>query len=208
MGAIRMNFINIKPLKIFNKLISKISIILLIIILITLSITCCQKIINFIFKEEPITPIPTQAITLYFSKCGEKQCFLIEEIREVKLDKELQLILMEELIKGPVNKELSPTLPSSTKVNSITIEEDLVIVDFSKDIILDHEIPHSSTTEPLAIFSIVNTLTELPQVKRVRILVNGKNEGDINGMRIEDFWGHVGIYEVFERNEEIIGPKG
>lgn len=202
-----MNFINKKPLKIFNKLISKISINLLIIILIILSISGCQEIVNLMFKEEPIAPIPTQTITLYFSKCDETQCFLIEEIREVKLDKELQLILMEELIKGPVSKELSSTLPSSTKVNSVTIEEDLVIADFSKDIILDREIPHSSTTEPLAIFSIVNTLTELPQVKRVRILVEGKSEGDINGMRIEDFWGHVGIYEVFERDEEIIGPK-
>jgi len=199
-----MKFFNSASFKKFSKLFN----ILLIAILVSLSTVGCQRIIDTIFKEEPITPIPTQEIILYFSKCGEKECFLMEEIREVKLDKDLQLILMEELIKGPVSKELNPTIPNSTKINSIKIEEDLAIVDFSKDIILDQQIPHSSTTEPLAIFSIVNTLTELPQVKRVRILVEGKSEGEIEGIAIEDFWGHIGIQEIFERNEDIIGPKG
>jgi len=198
-----MNFTNNRFLEIFNK----IFFILLIISLISILTVGCQRIIDIMFKEESITPIPTQEIILHFSKCGDKECFLMEELREVKLDKELPLILMEELIKGPVSKELSPTLPSSTKVNSVTIEEDLIIVDFSKDIILDQQIPHSSTTEPLAIFSIVNTLTELPQVKRVRILIEGKSEGEIEGIGIEDFWGHVGIHEIFERNEDIIGQK-
>ncbi len=199
-----MKFFNSASFKKFNKPFN----ILLIAILISLSTFGCQRVIDFIFKEEPITPIPMQEIILYFSKCGDKECFLMEEIREVELNKDLQLILMEELIKGPVSKELSPTIPNSTKINSIKIEEDLAIVDFSKDIILDQQIPHSSTTEPLAIFSIVNTLTELPQVKRVRILVEGKSEGEIEGMAIEDFWGHVGIQKIFERNEDIIGPKG
>lgn len=199
-----MKFFNGASFKKFSKLFN----ILLIAILISLSAFGCQRVIDLIFKEEPITPIPTQEIILYFSKCGEKECFLMEEIREVELNKDLQLIIMEELIKGPVSKDLSPTIPSSTKINSIKIEEDLAIVDFSKDIILDQQIPHSSTTEPLAIFSIVNTLTELPQVKRVRILVEGKSEGEIEGLGVEDFWGHIGIQEIFERNEDIIGPKG
>lgn len=199
-----MKFLNSASFKKFSKLFN----ILLIAILISLSAFGCQRVIDLIFKEEPITPIPTQEIILYFSKCGEKECFLMEEIREVELNKDLQLIIMEELIKGPVSKDLSPTIPSSTKINSIKIEEDLAIVDFSKDIILDQQIPHSSTTEPLAIFSIVNTLTELPQVKRVRILVEGKSEGEIEGLGVEDFWGHIGIQEIFERNEDIIGPKG
>ncbi len=199
-----MKFFNSASFKKFSKLFN----ILLIAILISLSAFGCQRVIDLIFKEEPITPIPTQEIILYFSKCGEKECFLMEEIREVELNKDLQLIIMEELIKGPVSKDLSPTIPSSTKINSIKIEEDLAIVDFSKDIILDQQIPHSSTTEPLAIFSIVNTLTELPQVKRVRILVEGKSEGEIEGLGVEDFWGHIGIQEIFERNEDIIGPKG
>jgi len=199
-----MKFFNSASFKKFSKLFN----ILLIAILISLSAFGCQRVIDLIFKEEPITPIPTQEIILYFSKCGEKECFLMEEIREVELNKNLQLIIMEELIKGPVSKDLSPTIPSSTKINSIKIEEDLAIVDFSKDIILDQQIPHSSTTEPLAIFSIVNTLTELPQVKRVRILVEGKSEGEIEGLGVEDFWGHIGIQEIFERNEDIIGPKG
>jgi len=198
-----INFTDNRFLKKFNKIFFT----LLIISLISILIVGCQRIIDIMFKEEPIIPVPTQEIILYFSKCGDKECFLIEEIREVELNKDLQLILIEELIKGPVSKDLSPTIPNSTKINSIEIEEDLAIVNFSKKIILNQQIPHSSTTEPLAIFSIVNVLTELPQVKRVKILVEGKNEGEIEGIAIEDFWGHIGIHEIFERNEDIIGPK-
>jgi len=198
-----INFTDSRFLKKFNKIFFT----LLIISLISILIVGCQRIIDIMFKEEPIIPVPTQEIILYFSKCGDKECFLIEEIREVELNKDLQLILIEELIKGPVSKDLSPTIPNSTKINSIEIEEDLAIVNFSKEIILDQQIPHSSTTEPLAIFSIVNVLTELPQVRRVKILVEGKNEGEIEGIAIEDFWGHIGIHEIFERNEDIIGPK-
>ncbi|GAG78354.1 unnamed protein product, partial [marine sediment metagenome] len=32
----------------------------------------------------------------------------------------------------------------------------------------------------------------------------GKDSGQVDGLYIEDFWGHVGIYEEFTRNEVII----
>ncbi|GAG84391.1 unnamed protein product, partial [marine sediment metagenome] len=78
-------------------------------------------------------------------------------------------------------------------------------VDFSKEIITNfQEIPHSSTTEVLAIFSIVNTLTEFEEINKVKITIEGKDSGQVDGLYIEDFWGHVGIYEEFTRNEDII----
>jgi spore germination protein GerM len=99
-------------------------------------------------------------------------------------------------------------LPSNTVVNSVKIENDLAIVDFSKEIITNtKDIPHSSTTEILALFSIVNTLTEFKEIKKVRITIEGKKSGQIEGLYIQDFWGHVGIYEDFTRNEEVIGKN-
>ena len=116
--------------------------------------------------------------------------------------------IIEELIRGPVNKELYPTIPSDTKVNSVTIKDNLATVDFSKEIITsDEQIPHSSTTEILAIYSIVNTLTNFEEIKKVKITVEGKESGQVDGLYIEDFWGHVGIYETFSRDEETIGKN-
>ena len=51
------------------------------------------------------------------------------------------------------------------------------------------KIPHSSTTENLAIFSIVDTLTEFKEILKVRITIEGKQNGKIDGLYIEDFWG-------------------
>jgi germination protein M len=96
-------------------------------------------------------------------------------------------------------------LPSDTIVNSVIISDGLATVDFNIRIINNfEEIPHSSTTETLAIYSIVNTLTEFEDIERVKITIEGLDAGKIDGYSVEDFWGHIGIYEIFERDEEII----
>ena len=149
--------------------------------------------------------LKTVDVTLYFAKCTETDFYLKPETRKIISDKNLYKKVLEELVKGPQNKELYPTLPSSTKINSVVVEDELATVDLGKEIITDNsEIPHSSTTEILAIYSIVNTLTEFEDIKRVKITIDGMESGKIDGMNIEDFWGHVGIYEEFTRNEDII----
>jgi len=148
---------------------------------------------------------PKIKVNLYFGKYEDNQTYLAPEERETPKDANLYKNIIEELIKGPVSEQLYPTLPSNTKVNSLSVENGLAVVDFSKEIITNtQEIPHSSTTEILAIFSIVDTLTEFEEIQEVRITVEGKKEGQIDGMYIEDFWGHVGINEDFTRNEEIL----
>jgi germination protein M len=151
---------------------------------------------------------PKVGVKLYFSKYTDNETYLEPEIRQIIQDKNFYKSIVQELIKGPQNKDLYPTLPSNTVVNSVKIENDLAIVDFSKEIITNtKDIPHSSTTEILALFSIVNTLTEFKEIKKVRITIKGKKNGQIEGLYIQDFWGHVGIYEDFTRNEEVIGKN-
>lgn len=147
----------------------------------------------------------TRKVSLYFAVSTDTDFYLTEEIREIPVSKELYKNVLEELIKGPENDQLSPTIPSNVKVNSVKISDNTATVDFSKEIITNfEEIPHSSTTEVLAIFSIVNTLTEFEEIKKVKITIEGKDSGQVDGLYIEDFWGHVGIYEEFTRNEDII----
>jgi len=107
--------------------------------------------------------------------------------------------------KGPESNNLYPTIPSNVEVNSVEISDSTATVDFSKEILTNfEEIPHSSTTETLAIYSIVNTLTEFEQINKIKITIEGKDSGEIDGLYIEDFWGHIGIYEEFTRNEDLI----
>ncbi len=147
----------------------------------------------------------TRSVSLYFAEYTDTEAYLVKETRKIPVSKEPYKNVVEELIKGPESDQLYSTIPSNVKVNSVKISEGTATVDFSKEIITNfQEIPHSSTTEILAIFSIVNTLTEFEEIKKVKITIEGKDSGQVDGLYIEDFWGHVGIYEEFTRNEDII----
>jgi len=147
----------------------------------------------------------TRSVNLYFASASETEFYLVKETREITVSDEFYKSVLEELIKGPKSSELYPTLPSNVEVNSVNVSSGTAAADFSREIITNfEEIPHSSAMETLAIFSIVNTLTEFEEIEKVKITVEGKESGEIDGLYIEDFWGHMGIYEEFTRNEDII----
>jgi len=148
---------------------------------------------------------PKADVNLYFAKYEDNLSYLVPEIRPVINDSDFYKRIVQEIIKGPADEQKYPTIPSTVKVNSVTVKNSLAIVDFSKEIITDsQEIPHSSTTEILAIYSIVDTLTEFKEIQKIRITIEGKQKGLIDGLYIEDFWGHVGIYDDFSRNEQVL----
>ena len=90
---------------------------------------------------------------------------LSRKSRPIINDSDFYKRIVQEIIKGPTDGQTYPTIPSTVKVNSVTITNGLAIVDFSKEILTDtSEIPHSSTTELLAIYSIVDTLTEFKEI--------------------------------------------
>jgi germination protein M len=144
-------------------------------------------------------------VRLYFAKYEDNLAYLVPEVRPIINDGDFYKRTVQEIVKGPTDAQAYPTIPSTVKVNSVTVKNGLAIVDFSKDIITDTaEIPHSSTTELLAIYSIVDTLTEFKEIMKVRITIEGKQKGLIDGLYIEDFWGQVGIYNDFSRNEQVL----
>lgn len=152
-----------------------------------------------------ILPSCTRTVKLYFTSMEDEDFYLVPESRQIDSSVNMFEQAVRELVKGPLDEGLYPTLPSDVKVNSVFIEDGLATVDFDIRIISNfEEIPHSSTTETLALYSIINTLTDFEEVDRVKITIEGKESGQVEGFYIEDFWGHIGIYEEFERNEEII----
>ena len=163
-------------------------------------------VILFVFASTVILSSCTRTVTLYFTSLEDNQAYLVKETREVKNPEEnIYKTIIEELIKGPVSQDLYPTIPPDSVVNSVELSNGLAIVDFDFRIITNYEdIPHSSTTETMAIYSIVNTLTEFEEIEMVKITIEGKDSGEVDGIYIEDFWGHIGIYENFYRNTEII----
>lgn len=80
--------------------------------------------------------------------------------------------LVAELVAGPVG-DLEPALPSTLQLRDVTVASDTAVLDFSHDLV--DGLPGGSSAEMAAVYSVVNTVcANLPQVKRVRFLVDGR----------------------------------
>jgi spore germination protein GerM len=135
----------------------------------------------------------SKTVTLYFADAsGEK---LVAEERTIGKVTGIGRACMEELVKGPSQSSLKPTLPASTKILDINVRQDgLAIVDFSGNLIKD--LPASAQAEKLAVYSIVNTLTQFPTVQKVELRVDGK--------KVDTLLGHVKLNQNLVRNTSLI----
>lgn len=136
-----------------------------------------------------------EKVLLYFS--DDQALFLIPEEREIlKTDNKNELLkkVAEELVKGPTQKNLSLTMPQGVKVNSTKLEKDLVTVDFSKELQTNHW--GGSAGEMMTVYSIVNTLTQFPEVTQVQILIDGQ--------KVDSISGHLDISQPLIRDNTII----
>lgn len=139
--------------------------------------------------EEPLMEIEERDVTLYFS--DENAEYLVPEHRKINQTGDLEKLAVIELIKGPNNNNLYPTVPPTTKVNALYVSGGIAYIDLSSEVIKDH--PGGSTGELLTIYSIVMTLTSFPDIEKVQILVDG-NSGNT-------LVGHVDISIPLERDE-------
>ncbi len=80
--------------------------------------------------------------------------------------------LMELLIEGPKNEKLVNVLPKGTKILKTYTEGDCLTIDFTKDF-LNYDMEKENAKENL-INSIVNTMTQLTEINKVKFLIEGQ----------------------------------
>lgn len=138
--------------------------------------------------------VNSKTVTLYFS--DEDAMYLKKEQRTVtvKQSQSEENQIVEQLIAGPKAEGLYPTVPTGTKIRNIKTEENVCYVDLSSDFVSKHT--GGSSAETLTIYSIVNSLTELDGVDKVRFLIEGE--------KVTEFKGHLDLSKAFERNEDLI----
>jgi len=148
---------------------------------------------------KPSPPPRARMVKLYFSLAqGE---YLVPQQRKILLpesdneeNKEMEVVL-EELIKGPKNKDLFSTIPPETRVRAVYIKDEIIYVDFSSSLKEKH--PGGTIGELLTVYSIVDTLLDnFPSYSRVQILVQGEPQTTLVG--------HIDIRHPLPRNSEII----
>lgn len=137
---------------------------------------------SFVNNISNVNSFEKTTLLLYFSDdTGTK---LIPETREVFYDMNTskERLVVDELIKGPGGSEgLKATIPGETKVVSVTMNEGICYVNFDEGFL--NVIP--DVLDSITIYSIVDSLSELPGVTRVQILINGKSDNSYNTISLE-----------------------
>lgn len=131
--------------------------------------------------EEEITDnqLRQTIVSLYFPAKEGKE--LVPEARLVDIKEIINNPyekLINLLIEGPKNEKEEKIIPEGTKVLKTYMENDCVVLDFSDDF-LNYDKNDEKTKNNL-INSIVNTMTELTEVNKVKILINGNQNQEFN----------------------------
>ena len=100
-------------------------------------------------------------------------------------------VVVENLIKGPKNTDVFKTLDPSTKINSVTTRNGICYVNLGKGFLNKK----TNVTDEVMLYSLVNSLTQLESVNKVKILIDGKED-----IRLGEF----DLSDLYERNLEMI----
>lgn len=96
------------------------------------------------------------------------------------------------LTKKPTEKDLTKIFPNNAKINGVILKRDTIFVNFDNSVVKNFV--GGSTGEEMLINSFVQTLTEFPEVKQVKFLVDGKD--------VETLSGHMDLSLPIKRTEE------
>lgn len=134
-----------------------------------------NELINEYVPQEEISEeqLRETIISLYFP--DKETNFLKPEARMVNVKELLESpynVLLEFLIEGPKNDKLKGVFPENTKLLNSKLEGEKLILDFSSEF-LNYDKNDSKAKDNL-IYAIVNTVTELTEVNKVEILINGQ----------------------------------
>ncbi len=133
-------------------------------------------------------------VELYFSDLQAQK--LIPETRIITSE-QLYEAAINELIAGPTKDELVETIPRQAELINAELEDDLLLVDFSEDLVEYHS--GGTTGERMTVYSIVNTLTNFSEVNQVQILIEGEKRATLSG--------HLDIEQPFEFNNQIVNGE-
>ena len=147
-----------------------------------------------IVMGEGVVPeaVQYETIKLYFADSEGTKLVLEERQVETNSNKEHVRCIMEQLIIGPSkNLGLSATVPSETKIRDIEVKDGVCYVDLSTEFVTKHS--GGAQAETITVKSIVNSLTEVAEVKKVQFLIEGE--------KLQEFKGHLDFSQPFERSE-------
>ena len=142
---------------------------------------------------EQINSIQNTTLNLYFSnKDGDG---LIKETRQdvyYSSNISVEKLIMEQLLSGPQIEGAKSAIPEGTKLVTVSVVDGVCYVS------LDEAFKNQDykVNEAVVIYSIVDSLTELPTINKVQISVNG----DTSGVYRDNF----ALSDMYDRNLDYV----
>ena len=150
-------------------------------------------------QQEPKQTATAQAekleVTVYRTPVSGEEYLLPEKVQLTAGKMSAPEAALTALVTGKPQEssKLENLFPQGTVVRSLKLENGIAYVDFSKEI---RNIPQGSYTELMLTTAIVNTLTEFPEIKKVQILIEGKQVASLKG--------HTDLLDPLERNTTLL----
>ena len=104
----------------------------------------------------------------------------------------IEKLVVEKLIEGPLSEGSYPTINPDTRIVSVTVKDRICYVNLD-EVFLNQ--PYNVTSD-VTIYSITNSLVELPNVSKVQISINGETS--------VFYKESVSLTTLFERNLDLI----
>jgi germination protein M len=144
---------------------------------------------DFIDNTEANT---TYHIKLYFSNRSGKA--LVEYDTDIYYSgaTSLEEIAIKQLINGPTEIGMYDTIPKGTVLLNVTKNDGICTVDFNEKFL--EKLPNINAD--VAVYSVVNTLVELPDINKVQFTINSQV--------VKTFWEDIPFDVLFERNLNLI----
>jgi len=137
-----------------------------------------QKIVNFFVRQENKAKneeaFPDKlTINFYFCSLGEEEKLVLEK-RTITAGNTQTAVTnaMQQLLKGPAKSYHFPVIPAGTKLLDIEIYENIAKINLSEEFL--EESLDSRILDEYIIYSIVDTITEIPDIEGVIFYIEGK----------------------------------
>ena len=136
-------------------------------------------------------------LTLYFANVTGDKLIKMNRTLHYNTNIALEKLVVEQLVSGPLNNkgkediQVLPTINSGTKIINVSIKDGICYVNLNNTFLT----LNSNVTADTTIYSLVNSLTELPGVLKVQLAVDGETEVAL---------GDKTLSALFERNQEMV----
>ena len=130
-------------------------------------------------------------LALYFADEEGRKLVKSNTTVEYNSNISTERLVVEQIIKGPNGGSLRATVNPQTKINNVSIKDGVCYVNLDGAVI--NALPGIDLR--LSVYSIVNSLTELPGINKVQLLI----DGDSNVVLGDD----INLENVFERNLDL-----